>query len=42
MALSTTWTTASALGRRNVLAATGMALVALFVIFALFAPWIAP
>lgn len=42
MALSTTWTTASALGRRNALAATGMALVALFVIFALFAPWIAP
>src|SRR6476620_8231311 len=42
MALSTTWTTAAALGRRNVLASTGMALVVVFVIFALFAPWIAP
>ena len=39
---STTWNTAAALGRRNVLASTGMALVAVFVIFALFAPWIAP
>ena len=39
---STTWTTAAALGRRNVLASTGMVLVAVFVIFALFAPWIAP
>ena len=39
---STTWTTAAALGRRNLLASTGMALVAVFVIFALFAPWIAP
>ena len=39
---STTWNTAAALGRRNVLASTGMALVAVFVVFALFAPWIAP
>jgi peptide/nickel transport system permease protein len=42
MALSTTWTAAATLGRRNVLAAVGMALVALFVIFALFAPLISP
>jgi len=39
---SSTWTTAVALGRRNVLASIGMALVALFLVFALFAPWIAP
>src|SRR5262249_19690632 len=39
---STTWNTAAALGRRNKLAATGMVLVALFVVLALFAPWIAP
>jgi peptide/nickel transport system permease protein len=39
---SSTWTTAVALGRRNVLASIGMALVVVFVIFALFAPWIAP
>src|SRR4029077_12959425 len=39
---STTWNTAAALGRRNVLASIGMALVAVFVVFALFAPWIAP
>jgi peptide/nickel transport system permease protein len=39
---STTWNTAAALGRRNVLASIGMVLVAVFVIFALFAPWIAP
>ena len=39
---STTWNTAAALGRRNVLASTGMVLVGVFVIFALFAPWIAP
>jgi peptide/nickel transport system permease protein len=39
---SSTWTTAVTLGRRNVLASVGMALVAVFVIFALFAPWIAP
>lgn len=42
MVLSTTWSTAAALGRRNRLAATGMVLVVVFVIFALFAPWIAP
>ena len=39
---STTWNTAAALGRRNVLASIGMALVAVFIVFALFAPWIAP
>src|SRR5258708_30491993 len=39
---STTWTATVALGRRNVLAATGMVLVGVFVVFALFAPWIAP
>jgi peptide/nickel transport system permease protein len=39
---SSTWTTAVTLGRRNVLASIGMALVVVFVIFALFAPWIAP
>ena len=39
---STTWNTAAALGRRNKLAATGMVLVAIFVVLALFAPWIAP
>ena len=39
---SSTWTTAITLGRRNVLASVGMVLVAVFVIFALFAPWIAP
>ena len=39
---SSTWTTAAALGRRNLLASTGMVLVGVFVIFALFAPWIAP
>ena len=42
MALADTLTAATALGRRNVLAATGMVLVAVFVIFAVFAPWIAP
>jgi peptide/nickel transport system permease protein len=42
MAISATWTTAATLGRRNVLAGIGMALVALFVIFAIFAPFIAP
>jgi peptide/nickel transport system permease protein len=42
MASSATWTAAVTLGRRNVLAAIGMALVALFVIFAIFAPLIAP
>jgi peptide/nickel transport system permease protein len=40
---STPWiATASALGRRNRLASAGMVLVAIFVILALFAPWIAP
>ena len=39
---STTLTTALALGRRNRLAAIGAVMVAVFVIFALFAPWIAP
>jgi peptide/nickel transport system permease protein len=39
---SSTWNTAAALGRRNVLASIGMVLVAVFVVFALFAPWIAP
>jgi peptide/nickel transport system permease protein len=42
MALSTTWNSAATLGRRNVLASAGMVLVAVFIIFALFAPWIAP
>lgn len=42
MALAATWTTAAALGRRNRLAATGMILVAVFVLFALFAQWISP
>src|SRR5438067_11031649 len=39
---STTWNTAAALVRRNALATTGMVLVAVFVVFALFAPWIEP
>ncbi|HEY1528949.1 MAG TPA: ABC transporter permease [Candidatus Angelobacter sp.] len=39
---STTWNTAATLGRRNVLASIGMVLVVVFIIFALFAPWIAP
>lgn len=42
MAISSTWNTAATLGRRNVLASVGMVLVAVFVVFALFAPWIAP
>jgi peptide/nickel transport system permease protein len=42
MAISATWNTAATLGRRNALAGIGMALVALFVIFAIFAPFIAP
>ena len=42
MTHSTTWNTAAALGRRNVLASVGMVLVAVFIVFALFAPWIAP
>lgn len=42
MAVSATWSTAAALGRRNRLATTGAVLVVVFVVFALFAPWIAP
>jgi peptide/nickel transport system permease protein len=42
MASATTWTTVTALGRRNRLAAAGVVLVVVFVIFAIFAPWIAP
>ncbi|MGB9122565.1 MAG: ABC transporter permease [Candidatus Angelobacter sp.] len=42
MAISSSWNTAATLGRRNVLASSGMVLVAVFVVFALFAPWIAP
>jgi peptide/nickel transport system permease protein len=42
MALSTAWTAATTLGRRNRLAAAGMVFVAIFMAFALFAPWIAP
>jgi len=42
MAFASTWSAAATLGRRNRLAITGMALVAMFVVFALFAPWIAP
>jgi peptide/nickel transport system permease protein len=42
MALASTWASAFALGRRNRLAAAGMVLVTIFVIFAIFAPWIAP
>ncbi|HKV94606.1 MAG TPA: ABC transporter permease [Candidatus Angelobacter sp.] len=42
MQLANTWNTAAALGRRNVLAAAGMVMVAIFVGVALFAPWIAP
>src|SRR5258708_8864196 len=35
-------TAATTLGRRNMLASSGMVLVMVFVAFALFAPWIAP
>ena len=42
MALPATWNTAATLGRHNRLAAAGMVLVTVFVLFALFAPWIAP
>ena len=42
MALASAWSAAAALGRRNRLAAIGMVLVAVFVLFALFGPWIAP
>jgi peptide/nickel transport system permease protein len=39
---TTTWTTATALTRHNRLATAGVVLVAIFVVFTLFAPWIAP
>src|SRR5499427_4910167 len=39
---STTWTLTVALSRHNRLATAGLILVAVFVIFALLAPWIAP
>ena len=39
---ATTWTTATSLGRRNKLAGAGMVLVTLFVVLAIFGPWIAP
>ena len=42
MNLTTTWTTATALGRRNRLAMAGMVMVSVFVLFAVFAPVIAP
>src|SRR5262249_33922034 len=42
MLSATTWTAVTALGRRNRLAGAGMVLVTVFVIFAIFAPWIAP
>lgn len=42
MNIADTWNTAAALGRRNWLAASGMVLVMVFVLLALFAPWIAP
>jgi len=42
MAISITWNTAATLGRRNMLASIGMVLVTVFVVFALFAPLIAP
>jgi peptide/nickel transport system permease protein len=42
MASAATWTAVTVLGRRNRLAAAGLVLVTVFVIFAIFAPWIAP
>lgn len=42
MSATATWSAAVALGRRNRLATAGMVLVPVFVLFALFAPWIAP
>jgi peptide/nickel transport system permease protein len=42
MASATTWTAVTVLGRRNRLAAAGLVLVTVFVIFAIFASWIAP
>jgi peptide/nickel transport system permease protein len=40
--VANSWTAVTALGRRNRLAAAGMVLVTVFLIFAIFAPWIAP
>jgi peptide/nickel transport system permease protein len=42
MAFSTTWSNAATLGRRNVLATAGLAMVVVFIVLALFAPWLAP
>src|SRR5262249_22092739 len=42
MSLSTTWNTAAALGRRNILATAGMIMVAVFIVLAFFARWLAP
>jgi peptide/nickel transport system permease protein len=42
MATASTLTAATTLGRRNILARSGMVLVAIFVVLAIFAPWIAP
>jgi peptide/nickel transport system permease protein len=42
MAASAAFATATALGRRNKLAGAGMVLVSVFVIMAIFAPWLAP
>jgi peptide/nickel transport system permease protein len=42
MTLSTAWNAAAALGRRNVLAAAGVVMVAVFLALALLAPWLAP
>lgn len=42
MAIATTWTAVTRLGRRNVLATGGVILVVVFTIFAIFAPIIAP
>src|SRR5258708_36690412 len=42
MATSTILTAGTTIGRRNLLAASGMVLVVVFVAFALFAPWLAP
>jgi len=39
---SSTWSTAAALGRHNRLAAAGILLIVIFLVFAFFAPWIAP
>jgi peptide/nickel transport system permease protein len=42
MTSGTTWSSVVALGRHNRLAAAGCVLLAVFLVFALFAPWIAP